>query len=100
MQSGASIMDQSIQNVVTQQMTDELMYLHKVMRTIDILGEQPALHVVAYGRIWRYSDLLITAVRYAQLAELHGFDTTPFKHWFLRDASVFEHYGVSLHASC
>lgn len=92
-------MSQQIPSNVTTQQTNELRYLHKVMQAIEILGEQPALTVVAYGRIWRYADLLHTAVRYAELAELHGFDTRLFKHWFARDVAVFAHYGVKLHVS-
>ncbi|MDP5143213.1 hypothetical protein ORJ00_10695 [Rheinheimera baltica] len=92
-------MSQHNQHFVTEQMTAELRYLHKVMQAIDILGEQPALHVVAYGKIWRYADLLHTAVRYAQLAELHGFDTSPFKQWFNRDLALFQLHGVELRVS-
>jgi hypothetical protein len=89
-------MSQNNQHVVTEQMTAELRYLHKVMRSIDILGEQPMLNVVAYGKVWRYADLLHTAVRYAQLAELHGFDTRPFKQWFIRDSRVFAAHGIAV----
>jgi hypothetical protein len=91
-------MSQKSQPCVTEQMTTELRYLHKVMQAIGVLGEQPTMHVVAYGKIWRYADLLQTAVRYAQLAELHGFDTSAFKQWFIRDYSVFEQYGVAIQA--
>lgn len=79
---------------ITPEQTAELRYLHKVMQTLDILGEQPALNVVAYGRIWRYPDLLHTAIRYAFLAQLHGFDIEPFRRWYNRDAEIFSHYGV------
>lgn len=84
---------------VTEQQTNELRYLHKVMQAIEILGEQPSLYVVAYGKIWRFADLLRTSVRYAELAELHGYDTSPFKHWFQKDISVFEQYGIQLKVS-
>jgi hypothetical protein len=93
-QSGANIMSQNIQPSVTEQMTAELRYLHKIMQAIDILAEHPTMHVVAYGKIWRYADLLKTAVRYAQLAELHGFDTTAFKNWFDKDAALFSAHGI------
>jgi len=92
-------MSQHNQHFVTEQMTAELRYLHKVMQAIDILGEQPVLHVVAYGKIWRYADLLHTAVRYAHLAELHGFDVTPFKQWFSREVAVFNQHGIELKVS-
>ena len=92
-------MSQNNQHVVTEQQTNELRYLHKVMQAISILGEQPTLNVVAYGRVWRYADLLHTAVRYAQLAEMHGYDTTPFKQWFNRDVALFQLHGVELRVS-
>ncbi|MCB5228035.1 hypothetical protein JAO78_014570 [Alishewanella sp. 16-MA] len=79
---------------ITPEFTEELRYLHKVMQAIDILGEQPELAVVAYGRIWQYPDLLKTAIRYAWLAQLHGFDIEPFRRWYNRDAEIFTHYGV------
>ncbi|MEO3679062.1 hypothetical protein ABGI61_08500 [Rheinheimera sp. FR7-31] len=84
---------------VTEQQTNELRYLHKVMQAIQILGEQPSMNVVAYGKIWRYGDLLKTAVRYAELAELHGYDTSAFKHWFQRDIGLFQQYGIELKVS-
>ena len=92
-------MSQTTTHIVTEQQTNELRYLHKVMRAIDILGEQPSLNVVAYGKIWRYGDLLKTAVHYAALAELHGYDTSAFKHWFEKDMAVFAKYGVALRVS-
>jgi len=92
-------MSQHTSTNVTEQQTNELRYLHKVMQAISILGEQPDLYVVAYGRIWRYADLLHTAVRYAHLAELHGFDTSPFKQWFNRDVAVFNQHGIELRVS-
>ena len=92
-------MSQQIPANVTEQQTNELRYLHKVMQAIQILGEQPQLSVVAYGRIWRYADLLHTAVRYAELAELHGYNTSAFQHWFHRDLAVFQHYGIALRIS-
>lgn len=84
---------------LTEQQTNELRYLHKVMQAIQILGEQSSLNVVAYGKIWRYGDLLKTAVRYAELAELHGYDTSAFKNWFQRDIMVFQQYGIELKVS-
>ena len=92
-------MSQNTISNVTEQQTNELRYLHKVMQAIQILGEQPSLCVVAYGKIWRYGDLLKTAVLYAELAELHGYDTSAFKHWFQKDMAVFEQYGVALRVS-
>ena len=92
-------MSQNTISNVTEQQTNELRYLRKVMQTIQILGEQPSLNVVAYGKIWRYGDLLKTAVRYAALAELHGYDTSAFKHWFEKDMAVFEKYGVVMRVS-
>lgn len=83
---------------VTEQQTNELRYLHKVMQAIQVLGEQPSLCVVAYGQIWRYGDLLKIAVRYAELAELHGYDTSAFKHGFNRNIMVFQQYGIVLSA--
>ena len=80
MQSEAIAMSQDTTLNVTEQQTNELRYLYKVMQAIEILGEQPSLNVVAYGKLWRYGDLLKTAVRYAELAELHGNDTSAFKH--------------------
>ena len=93
---GTNIVSYQTPSGVTQQMTDELRYLHKIMQAINILGEQPTMAVVAYGQIWRYPDLLKCSVRYAQLAELHGYDTTAFKQWFLCDASAFASHGISL----
>ena len=92
-------MNQTSTTNVTEHQTNELRYLHKVMQAIQILGEQPNLYVVAYGKIWRYADLLHIAVRYAELAELHGFDTSPFKNWFSRDQAVFQQYGIVLKVS-
>lgn len=92
-------MSQQIPSDVTEQHTNELRYLHQIMQAIQILGEQPSLSVVAYGRIWRYADLLHTAVRYAELAELHDYDTSAFKRWFHRDLAVFQQYGVALRVS-
>lgn len=68
MQSEAIAMSQDTTLNVTEQQTNELRYLYKVMQAIEILGEQPSLNVVAYGKLWRYGDLLKTAVRYAELA--------------------------------
>lgn len=90
MQSEAIAMSQDTTLNVTEQQTNELRYLYKVMQAIEILGEQPSLNVVAYGKLWRYGDLLKTAVRYAELAELHGNDTSAFKHWFIRDVMMFQ----------
>jgi len=92
-------MSQITTHNVTEQQTTELRYLQKVMQAIQILGEQPCLDVLAYGKIWRYGDLLKTAVRYAELAELHGYDTSAFKHWFQRDLVVFQQYGIELKVS-
>lgn len=92
-------MSQYTSNPISKQLTSELRHLHIVMQAISILGEQPAMQVVAFGKIWRYADLLQTAVRYAELAQLHGFDITPFKQWFMRDYQVFEQYGVAIQAS-
>jgi hypothetical protein len=92
-------MNRNISSNVTEQQTNELRYLHKVMQAISILGEQPAMQVVAYGKIWRYADLLHTSIRYAELAELHGYDTSAFKQWFHRDLAVFQQYGVALRVS-
>lgn len=92
-------MNQQIPLTVTEQQTNELRYLHKVMQAIQILGEQPNLNVIAYGKIWRYADLLKTAVRYAQLAELHGYDVKLFKQWFIRDVAVFHAHGIELKVS-
>lgn len=89
-------MSQHTTLTVTEQQTNELRYLHKVMQAIQILGEQPDLNVVAYSKIWRYGDLLHTAVRYVELAELHGFNASPFKEWFKRDRALFEHYGIEV----
>lgn len=89
-------MSQYITHNVTEQQTNELRYLHKVMHAIQILGEQPCLNVVAYGKVWRYADLLRTAVRYAELAELHGYDTSLFKRWFNREIVIFQQYGIKL----
>lgn len=83
-------------NTVAPELTDELTKLHKVMNAIEILGEQPMLTVIAYGKIWRYADLLKIAVRYAELAQLHGFDVTPFTQWFARDSNVFEQHGIAM----
>ena len=99
MQKGAIAMSQHTMPTVTEQQTNELRYLHKVMQTIQILSEQPSLNVVAYGKIWRFGDLLQTAVRYAELAELHGYDTSAFRHWFQRDITVFQQYGIELKVS-
>jgi len=38
-------------------------------------------------------------VRYTELAELHGYDTSAFKHWFQKDMAVFAQYGVALRVS-
>lgn len=65
-----------------------------MMHAIDILAEHPELVVVAYGKIWRYQDMLKTAMRYAYLAQLHGFDVEPFRRWYNRDAAIFNHYGI------
>ena len=79
----------------TAALTAELAYLHQVMQAIEILSEQPALSVVAYGKIWRYPDLLSSSLRYAYLAQLHGYDIAPFKHWFDRDCALFAQHGLS-----
>lgn len=92
-------MSQRTMPTVTEQQTNELRYLHKVMQTIEILGEQPSLIVVAYGKIWRYGDLLKTAVRYAELAELHGYDVSVLKQWFQKDLAVFLQYGIQFKVS-
>jgi hypothetical protein len=76
-------------------LTAELRYLHQVMQAIEVLAEQPALCVVAYGKIWRYPDLLSTSLRYACLAQLHGFDVSAFKQWFDKDAALFARHGLS-----
>lgn len=80
---------------VSAALTAELKYLHQVMKAIDILAEQPALNVVAYGKIWRYPDLLSTSLRYAYLAQLHGYDVSAFKQWFNKDSALFAHHGLS-----
>lgn len=92
-------MSQHTKPNVTEQQTTELRYLHKIMQAIQVLGEQPSLVVVAYGKIWRYADLLKTAVRYAELAQLHGYDISAFTGWFHRDLAVFQHYGITLRVS-
>lgn len=96
MQTGAIAISQNTTLNVTEQQTNELRYLHKVMQAIQILGEQPSMNVVACGKIWRYDDLFKTAVRYADLAEMHGYDVTPFKQWFKRDVAVFNNHGIEL----
>lgn len=92
-------MSQNTLNPVSEQLNTELRHLHKVMQAISILGEQPAMQVMAYGKIWLYADLLKTAVRYAQLAELHGYDVKLFKQWFIRDVAVFHAHGIELKVS-
>ncbi|MBV2130500.1 hypothetical protein [Arsukibacterium indicum] len=76
-------------------LTAELRYLHQVMKVLEILAEQPTLCVVAFGKIWRYPDLLSTSLRYAYLAQLHGFDVSPFKQWFDKDCALFAQHGLS-----
>lgn len=88
-------MDNPQYSSVTPEQTAELRQLHKIMQAIDILAEQPEMAVVAYGKIWRFSDMLHTSMRYAYLAKLHGFDVEPFRRWYNRDAEIFNHYGVS-----
>lgn len=82
-------------NAITPELTAELRYLHRIMQAIDVLAEQPEMVVVAYGRIWQYVDMLRTSMRYAYLAQLHGFDVEPFRRWYNRDADVFTRYGIS-----
>jgi hypothetical protein len=38
--------------------------------------------------------MLQTAMRYAYLAQLHGFNIEPFRRWYNRDAEIFSHYGI------
>lgn len=82
-------------NAITAELTAELRYLHRIMQAIDILAEHPELTVVAYGKIWRYVDMLRTAMRYAYLAQLHGFNVDPFRRWYNREAETFSRYGIS-----
>lgn len=83
------------QDTIAPELTAELRYLHRVMQAIDILADHPELTVVAYGKIWRYVDMLRTSMRYAYLAKLHGFNVEPFRRWYNREADTFNRYGVS-----
>lgn len=87
-------MNNTQNNAVAPELTAELRHLHEVMRTIEILAEQPELAVVAYGRIWRFADMLRTAMRYAYLAHLHGFDIEPFRCWYNRDIKLFKQFDI------
>lgn len=80
---------------VNPELTAELRQLHRIMQAIDILAEHPELTVVAYSKIWRFADMLHTSMRYAYLAQLHGFDIEPFRRWYNREAETFSRYGVS-----
>lgn len=82
-------------NTIPPALTAELRYLHRVMQVIDILAEHPELTVLAYGKIWRYVDMLRTSMRYAYLAKLHGFNVDPFRRWYNREAETFNRYGIS-----
>jgi len=82
------------QNAIPPELTAELRYLHRIMQAIEILADHPELTVVAYGKIWRYVDMLRTAMRYAYLAKLHGFNVEPFRRWYNREADTFQRYDI------
>ncbi|WP_423186296.1 hypothetical protein ACO1PK_14380 [Alishewanella sp. d11] len=87
----------SKQQCITPELTAELRSLHRIMQAIDILADHPELAVVAYGKVWRFVDMLKVSMRYAYLAKLHGFDVEPFRRWYNREADIFQRHGVRWH---